>query len=241
MVSTRSTRLRRCRLLLPLLQYDFYGRDCVGVYLRATDRFLMCPANIMDKDVGLLTENLRVDTAVKVNVYKSSLLGIFSAANSNGILLSPLAEDYEVEFLKKVAPSGVRVEVFPGRWSAIGNFLLLNDKGCISGFKLTSSQLRFLSDVFDVEVEFGCIDSLPYVGSLAVATNKGVLVDPSVKPEEEEVLRSILGVPVYKGTVNNGNRFVKIGLVANSYGLVVGSSTRGFELTRITEAFQITE
>jgi translation initiation factor 6 len=42
---------------------------------------------------------------------------------------------------------------------------------------------------------------LPYVGSLAVATNKGVLTHPLLKEEEKKTLESVFKVPVDVGTI----------------------------------------
>jgi len=195
----------------------------------------------MDDDVKLFVETLKVDTVIKATVYKSNLLGIFTAANSNGIILSPLVGDDELERIKMNLPRDIRIAILPARWTAIGNFLLLNDLGCLSGIRLSREQVKIISDTLDIDVEVGSVENLPYVGSLAVATNKGVLIDPMVSSEEEQVIRDVLKVPVYKGTVNYGSKFVKMGVVANSYGLIVSDATRGSELARITEAFRIEE
>jgi translation initiation factor 6 len=195
----------------------------------------------MDDDVRLFVETLKVDTVIKTTVYKSNLLGIFTAANSNGIILSPLVEDDELERIKMSLPRDVRMAILPAKWTAIGNFLLLNDLGCLSGLRLSREQVKIISDTLDVDVEVGSVENLPYVGSLAVATNRGVLIDPMASSEEEQIIRDVLKVPVYRGTVNYGSRFVKMGVVANSYGLIVGDATKGSELARITEAFHIEE
>jgi translation initiation factor 6 len=195
----------------------------------------------MDDDVRLFVETLKVDTVIKTTVYKSNLLGIFTAANSNGIILSPLVEDDELERIKMSLPRDVRMAILPAKWTAIGNFLLLNDLGCLSGLRLSREQVKIISDTLDVDVEVGSVENLPYVGSLAVATNRGVLIDPMASSEEEQIIRDVLKVPVYRGTVNYGSRFVKMGVVANSYGLIVSDATKGSELARITEAFHIEE
>ncbi|MEM2739254.1 MAG: translation initiation factor IF-6 [Candidatus Bathyarchaeia archaeon] len=226
---------------MPLSHYNFYGRTCIGVYLRATDRFIVCPESTMDSDTRLFAETFKVDTIVKTTVYKSDLIGIFTVANSNGIILPQLVDDGELERIRMYLPRDVRMAILPGRWTAIGNFLLLNDSGCLSGLRLSREQAKIISDTLDIEVEMGSIENLPYIGSLAVATNRGVLVDPMISSEEEQVIRDVLRVPVYKGTVNYGSRFVKIGVVANSYGLIVSDATKGSELARITEAFHVEE
>jgi len=74
------------------------------------------------------------------------------------------------------------------------------------------------------------------VGMAAVATNKGVLCHPKVTDEEKEMLSSLFQVPLMIGTVNHGIPLIGSGLIANSFGFVVGSSTTGIEMGRIEEA-----
>ncbi|MFA5572221.1 MAG: translation initiation factor IF-6, partial [Candidatus Bathyarchaeia archaeon] len=69
-----------------------------------------------------------------------------------------------------------------------------------------------------------------YVGSLACATNKGVLAHPLLKEEEKKILESVLKVPVDVGTINCGIPYVGTGLIANGNAAVAGSMTTGPEM-----------
>ena len=80
------------------------------------------------------------------------------------------------------------------------------------------------------------IAGLPYVGSLAVATNKGLLAHPLLKDEERKVLESVFKVPVEVGTINCGIPYVGTGLIANSKAAVAGSMTTGPEMFIIEQA-----
>jgi translation initiation factor 6 len=52
------------------------------------------------------------------------------------------------------------------------------------------------------------IAGLPYVGSLGVATNKGVLVHALASEDEKKVLQDVFKVPVEVGTINCGVPYV---------------------------------
>jgi translation initiation factor 6 len=102
--------------------------------------------------------------------------------------------------------------------------------------RLPSSLRRELSDLYGVEVEPGTIGSLPYVGSLAVATNKGAVTSPLISDEERGLLEDLLKVESEPCTVNGGLNLPKCGLAANIHGILVGSATLGHELAVLTKA-----
>jgi len=52
-----------------------------------------------------------------------------------------------------------------------------------------------------------------------------------------ELLREVLKVELFRVTVNDGSKFVRSGLLANDWGVVVGSRTRGPELMLLSAAF----
>ncbi|MDR0797315.1 MAG: translation initiation factor 6, partial [Nitrososphaerota archaeon] len=85
------------------------------------------------------------------------------------------------------------------------------------------------------------IAGLPYVGSLATVTNKGVLAHPLLKDEERKILEQAFKVPVEVGTINCGIPYVGTGLLANSHGAVAGSMTTGPEMFIIGNAMDVVQ
>ncbi|MEM2688427.1 MAG: hypothetical protein QXR01_01065, partial [Candidatus Bathyarchaeia archaeon] len=102
-----------------------------------------------------------------------------------------------------------------------------------------TSEIRKIADTLGVEAVPGEIAQLPYVGSLAVATNKGVLAHPLLKEEERKLLEDVLKVPVDVGTVNCGIPYVGTGLIGNSHAVVAGSLTTGPEIFIIGHALGV--
>jgi translation initiation factor 6 len=117
--------------------------------------------------------------------------------------------------------------------------VLVNDKGAVVDVRLGPDIKAKLSDALGVEV-VGCdIAGLPYVGSLAAATNNGVLAHPLIKEDEQKVLSDVLKVPVDVGTVNCGVPYVATGLIGNTYGAVAGLLTTGPEMFIIGQALDV--
>ena len=120
--------------------------------------------------------------------------------------------------------------------TALGNLILANDKGAIVGGNLMKEIkiIKKIRDSLDVELVSGQIAGLPYVGSLAVATNKGVLAHPMLKYEEKQLLEDVLKTKVDVGTINGGIPFVNSGILANDKGVIIGSFTTGPEIIMIS-------
>lgn len=186
-----------------------------------------------------LGEQLKVKTIFTTIGY-SLLIGALACANSKGIILPHFIREEEIEPIRAVA-SDTNITVMETKRTAYGNMVLANDYGAIADSRLHQETLKLISETLDVEVVPGEIAGLPYVGSLAVATNKGVLAHPLIKEEEQELLKDVLCVPLDVGTVNCGIPYVRTGLLGNSYGAVVGLLTTGPELFIIENALDLVE
>jgi translation initiation factor 6 len=139
----------------------------------------------------------------------------------------------------RAAANDANITVMETKRTAYGNMILANDYGAIVDPRLQKETLKQISDTLCVEVVPGEVAQLPYVGSLAVATNKGIIAHPLIKDDEQELLKSVLRVPLDVGTVNCGIPYVGTGLLGNSNGAVVGSLTTGPELFIIENALDL--
>ncbi|MEM2738991.1 MAG: translation initiation factor 6, partial [Candidatus Bathyarchaeia archaeon] len=111
--------------------------------------------------------------------------------------------------------------------------------GAIVDPRLKQSEIKKISDALGVEAVPSEIAQLPYVGALAVATNKGILAHPLLKDSERKLLEEVLKVPVDVGTVNCGIPYVGTGLIGNSHAAVAGSLTTGPEMFIIGHALGV--
>jgi len=219
---------------LAIIPLDIMGNPYVGNYAVATEKVALVPPGTSERKMEKVGEALGVSVHA-VRVAASRLLGIFIAANSNGLLLPAIAEPEEMRSLKEV---GVNPTLVRSKWTALGNLILANDHGTVVDPRLPPDAVRQISDGLDVEVVKGEIDRSTLVGSHAVATNAGVICDPRIRDEEVKVLTEALRVPVITGTVNNGLPYVRAGVVANSKGAIVGATTTGPELIDLSQLFE---
>jgi translation initiation factor 6 len=221
---------------LPLFLFDVFGNASIGVYSLVNDRIAIVPPQVPENKRKKVEEWLKVKV-VATTVGKSLVTGALVCSNSNGLILPPFATGDEVEAIKSAVD--LNVTVMDTKKTAYGNMVLANDKGAVVDPRMKNRDMNRIGDTLGVEVLSGEIAGLPYVGSLATATNKGVMAHPMLKDGEREVLEDVLKVPVDVGTVNCGIPYVATGLLGNSYGAVVGFLTTGPEMFIIGQALDV--
>lgn len=221
---------------MPLFLFDVFGNASIGVYTLVNDKIAIIPPQVPEHKRQKVEEWLKVKV-VATTVGKSVIAGALACSNSNGVILPPFAMDDEVEAIKSAAD--INVATMDTKKTAYGNMVLANDKGAIVDSRLEKGVVDKIADTLGVEVVPSDIAGLPYVGSLATATNKGVLAHPLLKEEERKVLEDVLKVPVDVGTINCGIPYVATGLIGNSYGAVAGFLTTGPEMFIIGHALDV--
>jgi translation initiation factor 6 len=212
------------------------GSPSIGVYSLATEKMLIVPKSVPTKKAERLSRWLRVKL-VHTAIGGSILAGALAYANSNGILLPSFVREEELQSIRCGFEGNITI--METRKTAYGNLVLANDHGAIVDPRLKSSDVQTISETLCVETVPSEIAGLPYVGSLAVATNKGVLAHPLLKEPERKTLEDVLKVPVDVGSINCGIPYVGTGLIANSHAAVAGLLTTGPEMFIIGNALDV--
>jgi translation initiation factor 6 len=215
---------------------DIYRSPNIGIFLKTNETHLLVPKGLSQTKEDKLCGDLQV-SAVPTSIGESRLLGALVSMNSNGVLVSRLAEDYEVREISSA--TGLPVARLESKLTAAGNLVAANDRGALASPLLDHRALAQVKDVLGTEVHATPIGEYHQVGSLIVATNKGAAVYPGLDENEVDRIGSLLGVEAYPSSVNRGVPFVASGIVANSRNAIVGSQTTGPELVFITRALGV--
>jgi translation initiation factor 6 len=215
---------------------DIYRSPNIGVFLKGNDRYLLVPKGLAQTKSDKLCASLQV-AAVPASIGESRLLGALASMNSNGLLVSRLAEDSEIREIK--VATGMNVSRLDSKLTAVGNLVAANDRCALVSPVLDGRALSQVRDVMGTEVERTPIGEYHQVGSLVVATNNGAAVYPGLDEKEVGRIGAMLGVDAYPTSVNSGVPFVASGIIANSRNAVVGTQTTGPELVFITRALGI--
>jgi len=198
----------------------------------------MIPKMVPLKKAERTAEWLKVQL-IHTSISGSVLVGALACANSNGILLPNSVSAEELDTIKSLFKGNITV--METKKTAYGNLVLANDKGAVVDPRFKEPEIRQIADTLGVETVPAAIAGLPYVGSLAVATNKGILAHPMLQDEEKKTLETVFKVPVDVGTINCGIPYAGTGLIGNKHAAVAGSMTTGPEMFIIGNALDVVQ
>ncbi len=215
---------------------SLFGSASIGCYSLATDEVIIVPKSVPLKKAERLSQWLKTQL-IHTTIGGSVLAGALACANSYGILLPSFTREEELANIKCVFKGNITI--METKKTAYGNLVLANDHGAIVDPRLRAAELQSISETLCVEVAQGEIAGLPYVGSLAIATNKGVLAHPMTEDFEKKLLEDILKVPIDVGTINCGIPYVGTGLIANRRAAIAGLLTTGPETFIIENALDV--
>ncbi len=204
-------------------RYNYRGEPNIGFYATITPSQAIYPPDFKRKDF------FDADYA-ETHIARTRLVGLFTAGNSNCILVPDTVTDREIS---KLEDSQVNFHVLESRENALGNMILANDKGAVISDKL-SEHKEEIEDALEVPVEIGKVAGLPNPGVCGAANAHGVLLHREATEEEAEKIRDALKVEdVDIGTVNLGSPYIGSGLIGNDENLLLGEDTTGPEIGRI--------
>ena len=212
------------------------GSPSISVYSLATENIVLIPRMVPKEKAQEFADWLKTKL-VYTSIGGSVLAGALACANSNGMLLPNYVREEELTQIRSDFKGNITI--METKKTAYGNLVLTNDKGAAVDPRFKDNEIKQISETLGVEAVPTEIAGLPYVGSLAVATNKGVLAHPLLKDEERKILENVFKVPVDVGTVNCGIPYVGTGLLANSHAAVAGSMTTGPEMFIIGNALDV--
>lgn len=203
-------------------KYDFKGSENLGFHAVVTNKYILVPQDFNRRDIF---EGLEV---IETKVAKTDLVGLFSAGNSNGLIVPREISDLEKT---RIEDSEVDFKVLESRSNALGNLILCNDKGALISPKLEDFSEE-ISEALDVDVTIGKISGLN-PGVSAVANSKGAVIHRDASEEDAEMVMEALDLEdIDIGTVNMGSPFVGSGAAGNDGDLLTGENTTGPEIGR---------
>jgi translation initiation factor 6 len=215
--------------MLKLSSYN--GVEFLGVYCRANEELAFVPNDSENSFIADFEEALGVKVA-RSTIAGTNLLGALVVMNSHGAVVTSMANDFEVELLSK----NLQVSRIDDKLNAVGNNVLANDNGAIVNPEMEDASMKVIEKTLQVECVRASIGGHKTVGSVCIATNKGVLCHPETTKAEFEMIRSVMKVAPAIGTLNYGSPMLGASIVANSKGGMVGYRSTPIELGRVEDA-----
>lgn len=214
--------------------FDIYRSPNIGIFLRTNDNYCLVPRGLASTKCQRI-ESLLQNRTVQISIAGSRLLGPLVVMNNNGILVSRLAEDEELETLKRL--THISVEKLNSRFTSVGNLIAANDNGAVASDVFGEESIKAIQRVLDVPVTTMRISNYVQLGAMICTTNSGSIVHPAASESEMKEIAECLRVDPEPATVNGGIPFVGSGFVGNTKSILLGNSSRGSELVIVGRAF----
>jgi len=213
---------------------DVFGTPHVGLFAVNNEDLLILPPGIPAKKLEFMANTLGT-LVVQTQVAGSILVGPYICINSAGLIAPKIILEEELEAIKRASPD-LNVHIYRGKETAMGNLIAANDRCAVLSPVIQSAERRAISEALGVEPLTMSIAGRSHVGSICLLTNRGGLIHIDATEDEVSLVEEYSRVRVMRATVNNGNLFVRSGVLANSRGALIGSRTVGPELMTISSA-----
>jgi len=218
-----------------MMRFSRYaGNPNIGVFTAVNESFAFIAGDAAPEFVKDVEEALQVETTL-MTVAGSFVIGSLVVMNSNGAVVSGLADSREMEII------GERIKCTPidDPLNAAGNNILANDKGAIVNPEYSKDIIEVISDALGVECVPSAIAGISTVGSVCTATNKGCVCHADASDDDIELIKDVLKVEAIRSSVNHGSRMVGAGILANSKGALIGDNTTPIEMGKIEEGLAL--
>lgn len=204
-------------------RYNYEGDTNIGFYATVTDSYAVTSRGFEEKDYF-------PETIVETRVSGTNLVGLFTAGNSNCILLPESVKERELE---KIEEAGVDYHVLESVENALGNIILANDSGAVISPGL-KDQKEEIEEALGVDAVVSKIASISNPGVCGAANSHGAVIHRDASEEEAETVKEALGVEdINIGTVNMGSPYIGSGVVCNDQFVLTGHDTTGPEIGRL--------
>jgi translation initiation factor 6 len=209
---------------MELEKYNYEGNENIGFYATVTPEQAIYPPEFKRKKF------FEAENSAEVYINRTRLVGLFTAGNSNCILIPEETTDRERKKLNEV---GIDFQVLDSPDNALGNLILCNDKGAYVSEKLSHKEEE-LEEALEVSVTFGKIAGIQNPGVCGLANDKGAIIHREASEDEARKVKEALDLEdIDVGTVNLGSPYTGSGGLATEDQVLVGENTSGPEIGRI--------
>jgi len=211
---------------MEIQRYDYLGNSSIGFYATLTSTQAVYPPEFKEEKKELFD----VEKSAETFINRTRLVGLFTAGNSNCILIPKGATSREK---KKLEEAGIDFQVIETNDNALGNLILANDHGAVISEKIEEHREE-IAEALDVDVTVSRIAGIKNIGVCAEANSNGVLLHRETGEDDAEKVMEALGVnDADIGTVDMGSPYIGSGLVATDTGILTSENTTGPEVGRI--------
>ena len=184
---------------MALVQKDLFNSPYAGVFCATNDNLTLVPPGIPTDDMEAISEALGTKLEI-ITLGGSRVLGTLIAMNNNGILVSNIVTDLELEKFAEISKlHNIEFGVLPDRSNAIGNNFLVNDCGGFSNERLGKRAKDKAEDILKIKLTSQSINDMDTLGMIGCITNKGGLYHPDISSSEKGKMEEVFEIKLMEG------------------------------------------
>ncbi len=215
-----------------LYRTNLSGNPNVGLYAFCTDSYCLLAPEFTAAQAKMIETVLKVPVH-QIHLSHTSLLGALVAGNSKALLIPAILFDEERARLEKLK---LPYTIIPSKLTALGNNILCNDVGTLVNPEYSAQIKKLIRQTLQTTLHPGTIADTDVPGACAVHNKHGAVLHAFASKKDIEEIEDLLQIKTVPATVNFGNPYVRSGMFANSYGMVIGDKSTAVEIENIYEA-----
>ena len=209
---------------MDIQKYNYMGNENIGFHATVSCSQVIFPPEFSRENF------FGVDRKVETYINRTRLIGLFTAGNSNCILIPEETTEREIQ---KLNEAEVRFEILETADNALGNLILCNDSGAVISEKISDRKGK-IEEALSVPVQVGSIAGIKNPGVCGITNGKGAVLHREASEEEARKVKEALDLEdVNVGTVNLGSPYTGSGALCSGERVLVGENTSGPEIGRI--------
>lgn len=211
---------------------SFNSNPNVGLYGYVNDKYCLIGSEVPEKLYKKIEEILDVKV-IPITIAGTSLIGVFVNGNSKKLLVPNIIFPHERAILER---NKISYTIINTKYTCLGNNMIITEKGGIISNDYGVKEIKQLNESLGFDVVKTKIANHNTLGSLAVHNKRAILCHQNVLDDEAKILKKVLNLNVYTGTVNMGSPFVGAGILCNSKGMIIGDLSGGPEIINADQA-----
>ncbi|CAG9534488.1 unnamed protein product [Cercopithifilaria johnstoni] len=222
------------------IRCQFEASNEIGVFCKLTNSYCLVGIAASENFYSVVEGELAdVIPVIHCSIAGTRIIGRVTVGNRRGLLVPNDTTDQELQHLRNSLPDNVNVRRVDEKLSALGNVIACNDYVALVHPEISKETEKALEEVLQVEVFRMSLGNHALVGTYAVLSSQGALVEAKTSPQTQRELAALIQVPVVAGTVNRGSDLVAAGLCVNDWIAFAGLDTTSTELSVIESLFKL--